>query len=255
MTIGDQTTTCAPLLDTGATYSDCPSSLKFVATTRTPFDETRVTEVSEWKHEAFYGPAHHAHSKTLLPQITASRERTDYLLRFPPGKASITLGEVGPLPLKTLTLPGPVTKEEIRPRFQTSTPNPPASRETNVLGRDVLFKLVDMTTKKPRGQSVNVKFEMREDVTPPGSPTRDALDIRQGVVAAVERIGNAGTAAIEVISDKGTSAAQAAARTGEAVALAVTNTGSRVAQAGSDVFASASASFRAALGSRAPQEK
>lgn len=206
----------------------------YVDSKSTPISDNSKTRVeSFWKHQAFYGPTHQAQSKELICQSTANGNRTDYLLRFLPGQAHVTLGTVGPLPLHTLTLSGVITKTEERSKIQTNLPLSPKSMESNVIWRDILVNLVNMSIMKPKGEPVQVTLEPR-DVSPPSSPSRKAFEI----------IDNTATSAIDVAHDTGV----AVARTGGAVVRAVAGASSRMIQSGRDVFTSASSSFFATLG-------
>lgn len=168
------------MFDTGATYSECPAmTLKLLSE---PIVETfsdnplkeNVTAV--WEHIPFFGKT--KCMKQQILQRTANGNRYDYLLNFPENQMFLKLGSLEPLPVCALTLPGNITNISTRLRSQTLDPLAPRLTSTNVLGRDVLLKLVTFRSHKPRGCPVEVTFEKRV-VTPSSSPIQAARKLKR----------------------------------------------------------------------------
>lgn len=208
--VGEREVSLKMMVDSGSTFTSCPARWVMFDKVVSKPDEAGMVEVtSRWMYEPFYGPNNLHREKVVIDQTTANGTRQDFLLVYDEGAAAVTLspsgGDVGPLKLRTLILSGDLfLKKEQKTEAQArNNPLPPADDTEYLIGRDILFRLVDTSSKKEARGPTHMSFEPRES-TPPPSPTSDAKKIASAIISAgLDAAQGAGAAVVDSMRTAG----------------------------------------------------
>jgi hypothetical protein len=148
-------------------------------------DELETTK--KWPPFPFWGDNRNI-SILATPGVTVHTANGDDALTkiyFDEGFITAQLDDMPPINVQSLSMPGHLHKY-ITSRFlqgDGNLLNPPASTQTSLLGRDILFKHFTLLFSKPVSQDVEMTLTARERKTPTASTGKARAFIAKGIGA------------------------------------------------------------------------